>query len=208
VALYSLLAPIYDGALERLYAPARRALFAKTPSAPRGCIVDLACGTGQNFPFLLPRLSEGAVVVGIDANTAMINRAMKKVLKAGWNNATLFEGSCDLLLSFRDRPLPPDLSRVDEVVCTLGFSVFDNPQEIFDQAWELLQPGGEMLLMDVHAESWNPQKPIVEWMAGADLKRRSWEMLEKVSETYAFDWLPGSPLTFGGRLWMARGKKG
>ena len=42
-------------------------------------------------------------------------------------------------------------------------------------------------------------------MARADLKRRSWEMLEAVSEDFQLHWLQGSPHLHGGRLYLATG---
>ena len=62
-------------------------------------------------------------------------------------------------------------------------------------------------MLEVWAERRVLQTYWTEVIARADLSRRTWEPLERVSDRYTFRYLEGSPHIHGGRLFVASGFK-
>ena len=54
--LYDFLAPAYDPIFESIFRPFRTRAFDHLPELKGATVLDLACGTGQNFPFLVERV--------------------------------------------------------------------------------------------------------------------------------------------------------
>ena len=53
--------------------------------------IDVACGTGLNFPALEERIGEAGRIVGVDLSREMLEIARGRVLAEGWDNVTLIE---------------------------------------------------------------------------------------------------------------------
>src|SRR5688500_687888 len=58
-------------------------------------VIDVACGTGLNFPVLEERIGPEGKVIGIDLSPAMLAIARQRVDAAGWGNVELIEASVD-----------------------------------------------------------------------------------------------------------------
>ncbi len=207
MAWYDVFALFYDGALEWLYRPHRAALAARVPRGLRLDVLDLACGTGANFPALVERLGASSRVLGVDLSDGMLARARTRVERAGWRGVTLL--GCDAT-----RLEPAAVSAAlggpvgfDAVVCALGLSVIPDWEAALRASFELLRPGGRYLILDVHAERWVPQSAVVRLFARADLSRRPWLALERVGEDCRLDYLPGSPHVHGGRLFVTSARR-
>src|SRR5262245_57487323 len=93
MAWYDVFSAFYDGALERMYRPSRAALAARIPHGIRLDVLDLACGTGANFPALVQRLAPGSRLLGVDLSQGMLERARARVERAGWRGVSLI--ACD-----------------------------------------------------------------------------------------------------------------
>lgn len=73
---YEKLAPVYELTLgERLYARARRRAVELLRLAPGATVVDIACGTGLNFPLIEERIGPAGALIGVDLTAAMLRRA-------------------------------------------------------------------------------------------------------------------------------------
>ena len=195
---YDLFALIYDPTTEAVYRPhrARVARVLELPATPT--VVDLACGTGQNFPELSKRVGLDGRIVGVDASAGMLARAAKRVRKGGYANVDLVHADA--------REFSPE-GPVDAIVCTLGFSALPDWETVMARAWDQLAPGGQLVIFDVYAERRVPQTWWTELIARADLSRRVWEPLEARATGFELEFLPGSPHLHGGRLFLAAGSK-
>ena len=201
---YDLFSLTYDRALEATYRPYRARLAAAARLRPGQAVLDLACGTGQTLPFLVDAVGPEGRVVGLDASAGMLRRARRRVDDAGWRNVTLLEGDVDVLV--------PDvlaaragLREVDAVVCALGMTAFPDAEAATRRALSVLRPGGRLVVFDVHADVRTFQTRLVEWVARADLDRRAWEPLERLTDEAEREALEGDPATFGGTLYLASG---
>lgn len=55
-------------------------------------VLDIACGTGFNFPFLVEAIGPEGRVVAVDISPAMLQRARGYALKNGWENVEFILG--------------------------------------------------------------------------------------------------------------------
>jgi demethylmenaquinone methyltransferase/2-methoxy-6-polyprenyl-1,4-benzoquinol methylase len=58
---------------------------------PGDTVVDLACGTGLNFPLLQRAVGPGGRIVGVDLTDAMLARAEDRTKANGWSNVSLVQ---------------------------------------------------------------------------------------------------------------------
>lgn len=54
-------------------------------------VVDLACGTGLNFPYLEAAVGKAGRIIGVDLTDAMLIQAQKRINIAGWQNVELIQ---------------------------------------------------------------------------------------------------------------------
>jgi SAM-dependent methyltransferase len=54
-------------------------------------VIDVACGTGVNFPLLQAEVGPTGRIVGIDLSPEMLAQARDRVAAEGWRNVTLIE---------------------------------------------------------------------------------------------------------------------
>lgn len=195
---YDFFSLFYDRSLEALYRPAREVMREALSLAPGQRVIDLACGTGQNFDFIVPEIGETGALVGIDGSKGMLKRARKRIARNGWQNVELV---CSNVAHLAELDLP----RADRMVCSLGFTAFPNWQHVFDVSCELLRPGGRYVLLDVHAEKRTARTKSVELVARADLDRQIWTELEKRASDFRKQDIDTDAKTFGGTLFVASG---
>ena len=203
---YDLFATFYDRSLEQLYdAPRRQALAYLSPDAD-SIVLDLACGTGQNFKFIAPHVPEGCII-GLDNSKGMLRKAQERIEQNEWPFIALVEASVEDFDQELITQLTGAEALIDRIVCTLGFSAFPNWKSVLEDTVGILSPGGKIVIMDVIAEKRTFQTKMVEWMARADLSRQIADHLKTLLPDTAIAYLPGDPKTFGGRLFVAHATK-
>src|SRR3984885_3085298 len=58
---------------------------------PDDTVIDVACGTGLNFPLLQKAVGPGGRIVGVDLTDAMLARAQDRTNANGWSNVSLVQ---------------------------------------------------------------------------------------------------------------------
>jgi len=206
MVLYDFLAPAYDPFLKPFYAPFRRRALDLLKIEAGASVLDLACGTGQNFPYLSTALGKRGTLVGVDISEGMLRKAQSVADNCAFSKTSLLhlnatQLSPSLLLEKNG------LSQVDAVICTYGFTAMRNWEEAFDRSYALLKPGGIYLIHDIHAEERNAHVLAFELVTQTDLSRKSWAPLEKLSRDFHFEYIDPSSHIFAGRLFVATGIK-
>lgn len=76
---------------------------------PGDRVLDMGCGTGSNFPYLVDRIGQTGEVVGVEISPEMASLARQLIAKNGWQNVTVLaeaaqtvelSGKFDALLIF------------------------------------------------------------------------------------------------------------
>jgi ubiquinone/menaquinone biosynthesis C-methylase UbiE len=71
-----------------------------------GSVVDLACGTGLNFPLIQEMIGPGGRIVGVDLTDAMLARAQDRIETNGWSNISLVQADAQRSSPTAPRPSP------------------------------------------------------------------------------------------------------
>ncbi|HZC22878.1 MAG TPA: class I SAM-dependent methyltransferase [Candidatus Binatia bacterium] len=103
-------------------------------------VLDLACGTGLNFPYLEEAVGPEGRIIGVDMTPSMLVQARRRVDREGWRNVELIESDAAHIALEQS---------VDGVLCTFAISLVpDYPAAIRNFA-ALLSVGGRMVFLDV-----------------------------------------------------------
>jgi len=195
----------YDASLEPLYAEQRVIAARALDLAPGQLVLDLPTGTGQSLPHLLAGVGETGRVLGVDLSTGMLDRARERLGKLGTDRATLLHRDVATL----DSSIISDTCgrpTVDRLHVFLGLSAFPDWDRNFARLWDLLAPGGRCVVVDVHADPLGFQGRMVNLVARADIRRRTWEPLEGLGEGFTRVPLPQRK-EHGGAIFCATATK-
>ncbi len=203
---YDLFSVFYDRALEALYHPYRARAVEALHAASGTAVLDLACGTGQNFAEGCDAVGPGGRLVGVDLSEGMLRQARRRVARAGWANVSLVRGDAQTVSAPSLGAAAP-ADGFDGVLCTLGLTAMPGWEAAFTRSFDLLRPGGRYVILDVHAADRIRQTRLVELIARADLSREVWRPLERRCPDFCLDLVDAPPQTFGGCLFVAGGTK-
>jgi ubiquinone/menaquinone biosynthesis C-methylase UbiE len=206
VAWYDVFAGFYDHSVEQVYRPYRARAVHALGLTPGAHVLDLACGTGPNFEPLVGAVGETGVVLGVDLSEGMLRRASHRAERAGWTQVrTLQRDARELTHEELERELGS--VRLDAVIVSLGLSVIPDWESVARNLYGLLAPGGVFGVFDVHSERRVPMTFLVEWIARADTRRRSWLLFESLGAEVQWDYESGSPHVHGGRPYLVVARK-
>ena len=196
MGLYDWFSAVYDPLVSPLYREHRQQAVAALELSGGERVLDLACGTGENVPWLLDALGDGGEVLGVDLSAGMLSRATRRF---GDDSRVRF------LQRDATQLTDDDVGQVDAAICFLGLTVMPEPKAVVAATLRRLKPGGRFVIYDIHAERWVPQTTMVQCMAGADLSRKVWEPLQANSTDFSLRQLPGSAHVYGGACYLAAG---
>jgi ubiquinone/menaquinone biosynthesis C-methylase UbiE len=204
--LYDFLAPMYDPVLESIYRPFRTRSLEALPASAGASVLDLACGTGQNFSFLAGRIGAQGKIIGVDVSSGMLRRAACRVKRSGLANVILLQTDAACFSSSR-LEAETELRCVDLVTCTYGFTSIREWEAAFWSSWQLLRPGGVYVIHDVDGQKRNMHTLAVEMITRCDFSLKVWRPLKSACHDFRMDYLDPSAHLFGGRLFVACGTK-
>ncbi len=199
---YDRIAFLYDLSVIGVYNHARRVVVAHLDLQPGHRVLDLACGTGENFRYLLPKIGPEGILVAADYSQGMLAQARRKVDRAGWANVHLLHVDAQILTLAEISAATGLLAQsFDRVVITLGMTVIPDWQAAFERAWAMLRPGGRLVIMDWYIPRRSWWSAIVNAIAASDIHRRWWEPLEARCQDFQRQRL------FPGVIYVASGSK-
>jgi ubiquinone/menaquinone biosynthesis C-methylase UbiE len=148
-------------------------------------VLDIACGTGLNFPLIEAGIGAEGLLIGLDYSSGMLARARRKVERHGWENVRLIEADARTL---SDELLKEQagVQRLDKALCTLGFTVVPEWEAVFERSYALLKPGGRYAIMDWWLERRNLFARFLELVSHGEVGRRCWSPLEEKGEGYSY----------------------
>lgn len=162
---------------------------------PGDAVVDLACGTGQNFPLIERAIGPGGRIFGVDLTDAMLAQAERRTQHNGWSNVSLVQADA------ADYAFPAE---VDAILSTYALSHLPECGDVIARGAGALRRDGRCVVLDLKAPDSAPRllaqlgtalgRPfgsIDEWLA-----RRPWEGI-RASMQDALGDLLWSELCFG-----------
>jgi demethylmenaquinone methyltransferase/2-methoxy-6-polyprenyl-1,4-benzoquinol methylase len=117
-----------------------RLLAIKKLSLQRGnCVIELGCGTGLNFPFLMEQIGPEGRLIGIDLTPGMLDIARERVERSGWKNVELVQSDI-AAYDFQEE--------INGVLATGLFGYIPEYERVIRAAYQSLVPGGHLSILD------------------------------------------------------------
>ena len=139
-------------------------------------VIDIACGTGVNFPLIEEVIGPEGRIVGVDLTDAMLAQAQDRIAANGWRNVDLVEADAV------DFDFPTE---ADAILSTYALSQVPGCAQVITSGAAALSRGGRWVVLDLkvpdNTPEWlaqlgtaivRPFASIDEWVA-----RRPWEAI-------------------------------
>ena len=107
-------------------------------------VLDVACGTGLNFPLLEDAVGAEGRIIGIDLSPEMLALARGRVAARGWQNVTLIESAIE------DAAIPFES---DAALFCLTHDVLQSP-EALDNVFRHAKPGARVASLGFKSLPW------------------------------------------------------
>jgi ubiquinone/menaquinone biosynthesis C-methylase UbiE len=172
---------------------------------PGDSVIDIACGTGQNFPLIEEAIGPGGQIVGVDLTDAMLAEAENRIETNGWSNVSVVQSDAARF----DFP-----ARVDAILSTYALSHVPECAEVIAHGAAALSEGRRWAVLDLKIPVNAPRvlaqlgPALVRPFASIDewMMRRPWEAIRSAmqQELADFSW---TELVFG-TAFLAVGSRG
>jgi ubiquinone/menaquinone biosynthesis C-methylase UbiE len=143
---------------------------------PGDSVVDIACGTGLNFPLIEKMIGPDGRIVGVDLTDAMLARAQDRTDSNGWRNVSLVQADA---AGFN---FP---TGVDAILSTYALTRVPDCGDVIAHGAAALARGGRLVVLDLKFPDNAPRRlaqlgtalarpfgSMDEWIA-----RRPWEAI-------------------------------
>jgi ubiquinone/menaquinone biosynthesis C-methylase UbiE len=163
-------------------------------------VVELGCGTGLNFPYLLQSIGETGRLIGVDLTDAMLEKARKRVQRNAWRNVVLVEADATVYV------FPVG---IQGVLSTFALTLIPEYEQVIEHAARALTVGGRFVIADLKKpEQWPlwlvKLGVIITKPFGVSLDlmdRKPWEVMKKYFSRVTITEL------LGGSVYIALGEK-
>ena len=103
-------------------------------------VIDIACGTGLNFPLIEEVIGPGGRIVGVDLTDAMLAHAQDRIEANGWSNISLVQADAAEF----DFP-----TQVDAILSTYALTQVPECAEVIAHGAAALSGGGRWVVLDL-----------------------------------------------------------
>ena len=116
---------------------------------PDSQVLEIGCGTGLNFRYILDELRPDAgKLTGLDFSADMLARAQRRVATSGWSNVELVQADAGALA------LP---ERYHAILFAYSLTMIPDWAAALERARDHLRPGGRLVVLDFgRFQSWGP----------------------------------------------------
>ena len=183
----------------------RRGAMRELDLRPGDTVIDIACGTGLNFPLIEEVIGPAGRIVGVDLTDAMLAQARHRIKTNGWSNISL------VLADAADFVFP---SEVDAILSTYALSQVPGCAEVIAHGAAALCAGGRWVVLDLKIPDDTPRwltrlgiatvgrfGSLEEWMV-----RRPWDAIRAAMRKELAD-LSWTELCLG-TAFLAAGRRG
>ena len=103
-------------------------------------VLEVACGSGRNFPYLIEAVGKEGFILGFDYSQEMLDAAEQLSKKNSWSNIKFVQGDAAQLKITE--------SNFDGVISVLGISAIPDWKKAIDRSCDVLRPGGRFVVCD------------------------------------------------------------
>jgi demethylmenaquinone methyltransferase/2-methoxy-6-polyprenyl-1,4-benzoquinol methylase len=114
-------------------------------------VVEIACGTGLNFPLVEHAIGPGGRIIGVDLTDAMLARAKDRVAANGWSNVSLVQADA------AEFGFPAE---VDAILSTYALTQVSGCAQVIAHGAAALAGGGRWVVLDLKIPDNTPR-----WLA-------------------------------------------
>jgi demethylmenaquinone methyltransferase/2-methoxy-6-polyprenyl-1,4-benzoquinol methylase len=140
---------------------------------PGDTVVDVACGTGQNFPYLEQAIGPEGRIVGVDLTDAMLVEAQDRVETNGWRNVSLVQSDAAAF------EFPGE---VDAILSTYALTQVTACAEVIAHGAAALRPGGRWTVLDLKLPDSAPRSLARVGISADWIARRPWKEIRAAME--------------------------
>jgi ubiquinone/menaquinone biosynthesis C-methylase UbiE len=160
-------------------------------------VVDVACGTGQNFPFLEQAIGPEGRIVGVDLTDAMLAQAQDRIETNGWGNVSLVQSDAAAF------EFPAE---IDAILSTYALTQVPGCGEVIARGAAALRPGGRAVVLDLKLPDSAPKRLARIGISAEWIARRPWDEIRSAMEAELIDvsWRE----LFAGTAFLAAGSSG
>jgi ubiquinone/menaquinone biosynthesis C-methylase UbiE len=167
-------------------------------------VIDMACGTGLNFPLIQKAIGPGGRIVGVDLTDAMLAHAQDRIETNGWSNVSLVQADA------ADFEFPAE---VDAILSTYALSQVPECAQVIAHGAAALSGGGRWVVLDLKVPDNTPGRlaqlgtAVVRHFASIDewIMRRPWEAIRVAMQEELDD--PSWTELFFGTAFLAAGTR-
>lgn len=178
----------------------RKLAVSKLQLKPGDTVVEIGCGTGLNFPYLLDAIGQTGRLIGIDLTDAMLVKAKERVRRNGWSNVELAQ---------TDAATFGFPSGIDGAISTFALTLVPEYEEVIKRASRALKRGARLVVADfkepAHWPMWIVTLGVLltkPFGVSLDLaERRPWEVMRKYFSNVE------TTEAYGGFVYVAAGEK-
>ena len=149
-------------------------------------VVEVACGTGLNFPLIQKDIGPSGKIIGVDITDKMLEQAQLRIERHDWRNVELVKSDA------ADFEFP---TKINGVLSAFAITLIPEYEQIIEKGSSALVSGGRFAILDFKEADNKPQ-----WLAKSlallmkpfgttyDLAvRHPWEAIEKHLSPVSFD---------------------
>jgi ubiquinone/menaquinone biosynthesis C-methylase UbiE len=111
-------------------------------------VIDIACGTGLNFPLIEEAIGPDGRIVGVDLTDAMLTQAQDRIQTNGWSNISLVQSDA------ADFDFPTE---VDAILSTYALTQVPGCAEVIARGAAALSAGGRWVVLDLKVPDNTPR---------------------------------------------------
>lgn len=177
---YDRFAKIYDWISSKSYYHKPREFAIKALNLERNQkVLNIPCGTGQNFEYFQKYLTNTGDIIGIDLSQGMLEKAKEKIDKNEWKNIQLFTADATKInIEWINLNIKQDI-KFDSILCDLGLSGFPEWEKVIDNLIALLKPNGKIVIMDWYIDKPSLRGSFIKWIGKGEVDRPLYQYLER-----------------------------